>query len=286
MAPQSDHSAATAGAGGPVSGTAARARGETLLEVDNLCLSFGGLTVLDEVSLGVPEGSITAVIGPNGAGKSSLFNSISGSYRPQAGTIRFAGRDITRLPAARRAALGMARTFQNVALFPSMTVLDNIKLGSHVHLRVGLLAAGIYLGRARHEEQRLQAALQREVIEPLGIGDLVRLQAATLPFGRQKLVELARALAMNPRLLLLDEPVAGMNRAERAEMVRLIRDLRRRRSATVLLVEHDVNVVMELSDQVVVLDFGRVIAAGAPAAVRADPAVIAAYLGAGAQDRA
>ena len=286
MAPQSDHSAATAGAGGPVSGTAARARGETLLEVDNLCLSFGGLTVLDEVSLGVPEGSITAVIGPNGAGKSSLFNSISGSYRPQAGTIRFAGRDITRLPAARRAALGMARTFQNVALFPSMTVLDNIKLGSHVHLRVGLLAAGIYLGRARREEQRLQAALQREVIEPLGIGDLVRLPAATLPFGRQKLVELARALAMNPRLLLLDEPVAGMNRAERAEMVRLIRDLRRRRSATVLLVEHDVNVVMELSDQVVVLDFGRVIAAGAPAAVRADPAVITAYLGAGAQDRA
>ena len=286
MAPQSDHSAATAGAGGPVSGTAARARRETLLEVDNLCLSFGGLTVLDEVSLGVPEGSITAVIGPNGAGKSSLFNSISGSYRPQAGTIRFAGRDITRLPAARRAALGMARTFQNVALFPSMTVLDNIKLGSHVHLRVGLLAAGIYLGRARREEQRLQAALQREVIEPLGIGDLVRLPAATLPFGRQKLVELARALAMNPRLLLLDEPVAGMNRAERAEMVRLIRDLRRRRSATVLLVEHDVNVVMELSDQVVVLDFGRVIAAGAPAAVRADPAVITAYLGAGAQDRA
>ena len=255
------------------------AQAGTLLEVRNLCLSFGGLTVLDEVSLDVPEGSITAIIGPNGAGKSSLFNAISGSYRPQAGTIRFAGRDITHLPTPRRAGLGVARTFQNLALFPGMTVLDNIKLGSHVHLRTGLLAAGVYLGRARREERRLQAAVEREVIEPLGIGDLLRLPAATLPFGRQKRVELARALAMRPRLLLLDEPVAGMNRAERREMVRLIRDLQRQRGATVLLVEHDMNVVMDISDQVIVLDFGRVIAAGTPAAVRADPAVISAYLG-------
>ena len=256
------------------------AQAGTLLEVRNLCLSFGGLTVLDEVSLDVPEGSITAIIGPNGAGKSSLFNSISGSYRPQAGIdqVRRAATSRTS-PTPRRAALGVARTFQNLALFPGMTVLDNIKLGSHVHLRTGLLAAGVYLGRARREERRLQAAVEREVIEPLGLGDLVRLPAATLPYGRQKLVELARALAMRPRLLLLDEPVAGMNRAERGEMVRLIRDLQRQRGATVLLVEHDMNVVMDISDQVIVLDFGRVIAAGTPAAVRADPAVISAYLG-------
>ena len=257
-----------------------------LLEVRGLSLSFGGLTVLDEVSLEVPEGSITAIIGPNGAGKSSLFNSISGSYRPQAGTIRFAGRDVTRLPTPRRAALGVARTFQNLALFPSMTVLDNVKLGSHVHLRTGLLAAGFYLGRARREERRLQAAVEREVIEPLGLGDQMRQPAATLPYGRQKLVELARALAMQPRLLLLDEPVAGMNRVERDEMVRLIRDLQRRHGATVLLVEHDMNVVMGISDRVIVLDFGRVIAAGTPAAVRADPAVISAYLGGAAREHA
>ena len=260
------------------------AQAGNLLEVRDLSLSFGGLTVLDEVSLDVPEASITAIIGPNGAGKSSLFNSISGSYRPQAGAIRFAGRDITHLPTPRRAALGVARTFQNLALFPSMTVLDNIKLGSHVHLRTGLLAAGVYLGRARREERRLQAAVQREVIEPLGLGDQAQQPAATLPYGRQKLVELARALAMRPRLLLLDEPVAGMNRAEREEMVQLIRDLRRRHGATVLLVEHDMNVVMGISDQVIVLDFGRVIAAGTPAAVRADPAVISAYLGGAARE--
>ena len=260
--------------------------GGNLLEVRGLSLGFGGLTVLDEVSLDVPEGSISAIIGPNGAGKSSLFNSISGSYRPQAGTIRFGGRDIAHLPPPRRAALGVARTFQNLALFPSMTVLDNIKLGSHVHLHTGLLAAGVYLGRARREERRLQAAVEREVIEPLGLGDQVRQPAATLPYGRQKLVELARALAMRPRLLLLDEPVAGMNRAEREEMVRLIRDLRHRHGATVLLVEHDMNVVMGISDQVIVLDFGRVIAAGTPAAVRGDPAVISAYLGGAAREHA
>ena len=270
----------------PLADPAPAAESGNLLEVRGLSLSFGGLTVLDEVSLEVPEGSISAIIGPNGAGKSSLFNAISGSYRPQAGTIRFGGRDITHLPTPRRAALGVARTFQNLALFPSMTVLDNIKLGSHVHLRTGLLAAGLYLGRARREERRLQAAVEREVIGPLGLGDQVRQPAATLPYGRQKLVELARALAMRPRLLLLDEPVAGMNRAEREEMVRLIRDLRRRHGATVLLVEHDMNVVMGISDRVIVLDFGRVIAAGAPAAVRADPAVISAYLGGAARERA
>ena len=267
----------------PLANPAETGHGETLLEVDNLCLRFGGLTVLDAVSLRVPAGSITALIGPNGAGKSSLFNAISGCYRPQAGTITFAGREITRLPTSRRAALGVARTFQNIALFPGLTVLDNIKLGSHVHLHTGLLAAGFYLGRAQREELRLHTELERDVIDQLGIRDILRVPVATLPYGQQKRVELARALAMGPRLLLLDEPVAGMNRPDRAEMVRLIRNLQQQRGMTVLLVEHDMGVVMDISEQVIVLDFGRVITAGTPAAVREDAAVIAAYLGTEAQ---
>ena len=250
-----------------------------LLEVDGLCLQFGGLTVLDEVSLQVPEGGVTAIIGPNGAGKTSLFNSVSGNYRPHAGRIVFAGTDITRLPAARRAALGVARTFQNIALFPSMTVLDNVKLGRHVHLRSGLLAGGLYLGRARREERRLEAYIDDEVADLLGIREILGESGAALPYGLRKRVELARAVAMEPRLLLLDEPAAGLGHGDREQMMRLIRDLQRLRGITVLLVEHDMHVVMDLADQVVVLDFGRVIAAGTPEQVREDPAVIAAYLG-------
>ena len=254
-----------------------------LLEVDGLGLQFGGLTVLDEVSLRVAEGGVTAIIGPNGAGKTSLFNSVSGSYRPHAGRIAFAGADITRLPAARRAALGVARTFQNIALFPSMTVLDNVKLGRHVHLRSGLLAGGLYLGRARREERRLEAYIEDEVADLLGIGEILGESAAALPYGLRKRVELARAVAMHPRLLLLDEPAAGLGHGDREQMMCLIRDLQRQRGITVLLVEHDMHVVMDLADQVVVLDFGRVIAAGTPEQVREDPAVIAAYLGAAAE---
>ncbi|MDE0447861.1 MAG: ABC transporter ATP-binding protein [Spirochaetaceae bacterium] len=254
-----------------------------LLEADGLCLQFGGLTVLDEVSLRVPEGGVTAIIGPNGAGKTSLFNSVSGSYRPHAGRIVFAGADITRLPAARRAALGVARTFQNIALFPSMTVLDNVKLGRHVHLRSGLLAGGLYLGRARREERRLEAYIEDEVADLLGIREILGESGAALPYGLRKRVELARAIAMEPRLLLLDEPAAGLGHGDRERMMRLIRDLQRLRGITVLLVEHDMHVVMDLADQVVVLDFGRVIAAGTPEQVRDDPAVIAAYLGAEAE---
>ena len=253
--------------------------------MEGLCLRFGGLTVLDEVSLQVPAGSITALIGPNGAGKTSLFNAVSGCYRPGAGRITFAGSDVMRLPAARRAALGMARTFQNIALFPGMTVLDNIKLGGHVHLRAGVPEAGLYAGRARREERRLQSEIEGDLADLVGIADDLHVPAATLAYGLQKRVELARALALRPRLLLLDEPVAGMNRREREEMVELVLILRRQRGATILLVEHDMSVVMGIPDQVVVLDFGRVIAAGTPAAVRDDPAVIAAYLGTGAERR-
>ena len=252
--------------------------------MEDLCLRFGGLTVLDEVSLQVPAGSITALIGPNGAGKTSLFNAVSGCYRPQAGThhVRRGGRHP---PAAARGVPRWAwrARFRTSRCFGGMTVLDNIKLGGHVHLRAGVPAAGLYAGRARREERRLQSEIEGGLAELVGIADDLHVPASTLAYGLQKRVELARALALRPRLLLLDEPVAGMNRREREEMVDLIRELRRRRGATILLVEHDMSVVMDISDQVVVLDFGRVIAAGTPAAVRDDRAVIAAYLGTGAE---
>ncbi len=250
------------------------------LEVDELSLAFGGVKALDQVSFTVAEGSITAVIGPNGAGKTSLFNAISGLYKPDAGRLRLDGRDITRLAAWRRAGLGLARTFQNIALFEGMNVLDNIKLGGHSSLRTGLLDAGIFLGPARREEIALRTEIERSVIDFLEIDHIRHTPVGMLPYGLQKRVELGRALAMRPRLLLLDEPVAGMNREETEDMARFVLDLREQRDITVLLVEHDMEMVMDLSDHVVALNFGRVIAEGSPAEVRDAPAVIEAYLGA------
>ena len=250
-----------------------------ILEIENLSLAFGGVHALDEVSLTVEEGSITAVIGPNGAGKTSLFNSVSGFYKPQAGRVVFEGSDITRLKPPRRAALGLARTFQNIALFQGMTVLDNIKLGRHVHMKTGLLAAGFYLGPAQREEMALRAEIERDIIDFLEIDHIRNLPVAVLPYGLRKRVELARALAMRPKLLLLDEPVAGMNREETEDMARFVLDIQQERGATILLVEHDMDVVMDICDHVAVLNFGRVIAAGPPDAVRENPAVIEAYLG-------
>jgi branched-chain amino acid transport system ATP-binding protein len=257
----------------------------TLLDVDGLSLAFGGVRALDAVSFTVEEGSITAVIGPNGAGKTTLFNAISGLYRPDAGRVRFAERDITRLPAAKRAGLGLARTFQNIALFQGMDVLGNIKLGCHAHTRSGLLEAGFYMGPARAEEMRVRAEIERTVIDFLEIDHIRNVPVGMLPYGLQKRVELARALAMRPKLLLLDEPVAGMNREETEDMARFVLDVREQRGVTVLLVEHDMDVVMDISDHVVALNFGKVIGAGPPAAVREADAVIEAYLGAGASTR-
>ncbi|RZL61526.1 MAG: ABC transporter ATP-binding protein [Variovorax sp.] len=252
-----------------------------LLSVNALTLAFGGVKALTGVGFDVAAGSITAVIGPNGAGKTSLFNTISGFYRPSQGRVLFEGQDITRLPAPQRARLGLARSFQNIALFRGMTVLDNIKLGRHAHLKTNVLDALFYIGRARREEAELRRDIEERIIDFLEIDHIRHASVAALPYGLQKRVEMARALAMRPKVLMLDEPVAGMNREETEDMARFILDVRREWGITVLMVEHDMGMVMDLSDHVVVLNFGQVIAEGTPAAVQADPEVIGAYLGAG-----
>ncbi|WP_374006433.1 ABC transporter ATP-binding protein [Delftia lacustris] len=252
-----------------------------LLQVDGITLAFGGVKALSGVGFDVQPGSITAVIGPNGAGKTSLFNTISGFYRPTGGSIRFQGEDITRVPAPRRARLGLGRSFQNIALFRGMTVLDNIKLGRHAHLRTNVFDALLYLGRARREEAELRRDIEERIIDFLEIDHIRHAPVAALSYGLQKRVEMARALAMQPRILMLDEPVAGMNREETEDMARFILDVRAEWGVTVLMVEHDMGMVMDLSDHVVVLNFGQVIAQGTPAAVQADPEVNRAYLGAG-----
>jgi len=252
--------------------------GSTVLDVTDLELAFGGTRAIDGVSFDVRRGELFAIIGPNGAGKTSVFNCVSGVYRPQAGSIRFLGSELVGERPDDIARLGVARMFQNIELFDNLTVLDNLMLGRHLHLGYGVAAAMLWLGRARREELAARRIVE-EIIDFLEIEAFRKYPVGMLPYGVKKRVELGRALAMEPRLLLLDEPVAGMNVEETEDMARFILDIRGELDLTMVMVEHDMGLVMDLADRVMVVDFGRRIALGTPDEVQADPAVIKAYLG-------
>jgi branched-chain amino acid transport system ATP-binding protein len=254
--------------------------GPPLLQVEAVSVRFGALLALSRVSLDIPRGAIVAIIGPNGAGKTTLLNVISGVYHPYEGRIRFEGRDRTRLRPPDVAELGVARTFQNVALFKGMSVLDNLMTGRLLKMGGHFLLDAIWWGPAKRQELANRAVVER-IIDFLEIQAIRKMPAGKLPYGLQKRVELGRALAAEPKLLLLDEPMAGMNVEEKEDMSRFILDVNGEFGTTIALIEHDMGVVMDISDRVVVLDYGRKIADGTPEQVRKDEAVLDAYLGAG-----
>ena len=248
------------------------------LQVLNLSMRFGGIQAIREVSFQVEEGELFALIGPNGAGKSTIFNCINGIYKPTQGKILFQGQDITALKAFKIAHRGIARTFQNIALFHNMTVLDNLLLGRNPYLHAGVLGGGFFFGNALREELESRKDVE-EIIDFLEIEGFRKKVVGSLPFGIQRRIELGRALAMKPKLLLLDEPVSGMNVEEREDMARFILDIKEELGTTIVLIDHDMGVVMDIADRIVVLNFGTKIAEGEPKRIAMDPVVIQAYLG-------
>jgi branched-chain amino acid transport system ATP-binding protein len=254
------------------------ASAKTQLSIQDVSKSFGGVQAVSHVGLDVQMGELMSVIGPNGAGKTTVLNMVSGFYHPDLGRIALDGTDITHTAPSRIAELGVARTFQNIALFKGMTVLDNLMLGRHVHMKSGVLASFAYWGLAQKEEVAHRRRVE-DIIDFLKIQDLRRRPTGSLAYGLQKRVELGRALALDPEILLLDEPMGGMNQEEKEDMARFILDVNEEWGTTIILIEHDMGVVMDISTRVAVLDMGHKIAEGTPDEVRANPAVIKAYLG-------
>jgi branched-chain amino acid transport system ATP-binding protein len=249
-----------------------------ILEVEHITLRFGGVTAINDVGFHVNRAELFAIIGPNGAGKTSIFNVISQVYRPEEGDIRWKGESIMGMRPDRVAQRGIARTFQNIELFPQMTVVDNLLLGRHIRMSRSWLAGSLYLGPARREEVEHRRHVEG-IVEFLELQEFRDSPVSLLPYGIQKRIELGRALAMDPELLLLDEPVAGMNLVETGDMARFILDVQRELGIAMILVEHDMGLVMDLAERILVLDFGERIAEGLPHEIQSNPAVIAAYLG-------